>query len=344
MSYKDGLLGLCLGMALMASGCALHLPGTERLAARSGAVDPLQQWTVIDGGKTGNILFGYVVMRLVRPVAVAARGSQIYVIDAGQSELYAIDRERRRIRRVLDLRSITRGEITDIYVAADLSYYLADVTNDRVLHYTSEGRLLSEIHLMTEVHDLILTGKSVEISVDERTGMLYVADGYDDDVTIYNSDGVLLSEIGERGDSAGKFRGLTAFARSDSVMYVGTRFGARRVQKFDHTGAFVSALEADTVTFPAAIAVDEQGRVYVSDNADNTIKVYANDRLVATLGGTGSTPGRFMRITDLWIDQGMLYVADSLNARIQLLPLSAVPGQIQNPSQNPPSNQTTRGQ
>ena len=39
--------------------------------------------------------------------------------------------------------------------------------------------------------------------------------------------------------------------------------------------------------------------------------------------GHGSAPGRFRRITDLWLDGNVLYVADSLNGRIQMLSLTS---------------------
>jgi hypothetical protein len=53
------------------------------------------------------------------------------------------------------------------------------------------------------------------------------------------------------------------------------------------------------------------------------IKVFDGDVLVDVIGGHGAAPGRFSRIMSLWIDEGNLYVADSLNRRIQVLSLAS---------------------
>ena len=63
--------------------------------------------------------------------------------------------------------------------------------------------------------------------------------------------------------------------------------------------------------------MDRFNRVFVSDSFDNTLKVFEQGQLVASVGGSGVLPTSFNRVTGLWIDQNMLYVVDSLNARIQ---------------------------
>jgi hypothetical protein len=67
------------------------------------------------------------------------------------------------------------------------------------------------------------------------------------------------------------------------------------------------------------MAVDRSGRVFVSDDLDQQIKVFRGDRLLATAGGTGAGSGRFGRIEALAVDENLLYVADSMNARVQVM-------------------------
>ena len=65
--------------------------------------------------------------------------------------------------------------------------------------------------------------------------------------------------------------------------------------------------------------VDAENRVFVSDFSDHAIKVYERGRLVARAGHPGGGLGQFRHISDLWMDEGLLYVADSLNGRVQIL-------------------------
>ena len=93
-------------------------------------------------------------------------------------------------------------------------------------------------------------------------------------------------------------------------------------------GKDLYAFGNEELKMPRAVAVDRFNRVYVSDDFDNSIKVFADRELIATIGGTGgggATPANFNRITFLSLDQNTLYVADSLNGRIQSFQIAPVP-------------------
>lgn len=300
-----------LGLA----GCSLEpmAPPGEESANTTAMAPSIFSWEVITGATEDNPITGVVDNRFVRPVAVAARGREVYIVDAGSDLLYLYNRDFNQLSILKDLKKTVTGEVTDIYVSPDRSYYLADADAARVLHFDSEGRLLD---IFEDRANLV---RPVAVKVDDATGYVYIADGYDDDVLVYNASKELQGAIGTRGSEAGQFRGITSLALGPLGYYVATRFGEHRVQIMGPDGAYVGALQKDTVTFPLSVAVDRTGRVFVSDYLDNTVKVYVDSKLVETIGGTGSAPGRFKRITDLWLDEGLLYVVDSLNARIQVL-------------------------
>jgi len=268
-------------------------------------------WEEIDGGAEGNVVVGIDHVRFLRPVAVAARGNFIYVVDAGQNLLYRYSRDFGKLTTLKDLNAIVAGEVTDLYVDRDLSFYITDTDGGRVLHFDPEGNL---IQVFEDRRNL---ARPVSIIVDEERGQILIADGFNDDVMIFNRLGVLQGAIGARGTDAGEFLNIQAMAEGPDGIYVACRLG-HRVQVMSRDGDYIKSFEENTVTFPLAIVVDRDKRAFVGDYLDNTIKVYVDGRLTDKLGGSGSGPGRFKRITDMWLDEGMLYVADSLNGRIQV--------------------------
>ncbi len=310
LSLWIGLLSGCSGLGERLSA-VLEVPGPD-LVAVDGA------WETIEGGLLeGNPLTGFEYVRFQRPVAIAVRGRWLYVADGDLDALYRYDLGLRRLELVKDLRDVSAADVTDLYVASDFSYYVADAQGGRVLHYAPSGTLIETYA------DRINIGRPVAIHLDEARGWLFIADGFNDDVMVFNRAGGMIGVIGRRGDGPGEFRRITGFAAGSLGYYVATRFGTHRVQIMDFDGRFVGGLEKDTVTFPRAIAADDHGRAYVADYLDDTIRVYDGMRLVETLGHHGAAPGQFKRITDLWFDAGRLFVADSLNGRIQILTLSA---------------------
>lgn len=316
-------------VALLLQACAL--PGSvAHLAPPEPTPDPAEPrrpgtgagelWQVIDHAPSGTDrewLVGGQPNRLLQPVSVAARGQLVYILDAGSRQLLRYDAALDRMTQVRSLQGVLSGDEADLFLHRDLSFYIADADGARVLHFDSSGRLLRTIE------DRVAIGRPVSVVADDRSGYLFVADGFNDDVIVFNPAGRITGSIGIRGQGPGRFLGITALAQGPSGYYIGTRYGPARVQHMGHDGAFRESFEKDTVIFPTSIAAGPDGRVYVADYMRDDIKVYEGARLIGTIGGHGSAPGRFRRITKVWVDQGHLYVADSLNRRIQILTLAS---------------------
>ena len=279
------------------------------LAALDTSVE-VYHWDVITGGAVGNAVTGVVDFRLKRPVAVSVQGDYIYIVDAGLEAVLRYDQRDGRMSSVLDLRVAVSGEVADIYVAADHGFYITDTEGGRVLRYDSDGRLKQVFS-----NHFNLT-KPVAVSVLEG-GDLVVADGYFDHILQFNSDGELLATYGGRGEAAAQFINITSMSVGPDGFYAGARVG-RRIQVLSFKGDYNYSFEEGRVIFPAAIVVDRNNRGYVADVMDNQIKVFDRGRMVGVIGGSGAGTGRFMRITDMWLDERFLYVVDSLNGRIQV--------------------------
>jgi len=313
-------------LGLVLAGCASFLgaPNSPQEVQANGT-SPMVFWEEIDGGDQGNAVVGVDHVRFMRPVAVAARGNFIYVVDAGKDLLYRYARDIGTLTVLLDLRTVVAGEVTDIYVDGDLSFYITDTEGGRVLEFDPDGNLIQVFE------DKINLARPVAVSVDEVRGQVLIADGFNDFVLVFNRLGALQGAIGRRGIEDGEFTNIQAMTTGPDGIYVACRLG-HRVQVMSRDGDFLNSFQENTVTFPLAIVVDQDKRAYVADYLDNSIKVYVDGRLIDTLGGSGSGPGRFKRITGMWLDENSLYVADSLNGRIQVARImSPSAGQITKP-------------
>ena len=114
------------------------------------------------------------------------------------------------------------------------------------------------------------------------------------------------------------------------------------MQKFTANGKFVKEWgifgqgeTPDSFYGPRGLAVDAEGRVYVSDTGNKRIVVFdANGNFITQFGSAGFDPGQFDEPVGVAVDKnGTVYVADTWNQRIQtFIPieseteLSFVPG------------------
>jgi hypothetical protein len=145
---------------------------------------------------------------------------------------------------------------------------------------------------------------------------------------------------------------IAAMVAGPDGLYVVDRL-AKQVVVLGWDGRFRYAFGADALGEPGAIAVSRDNLVFVSDNFSHVIKVYRVQRtvsitgglagvagqpgrmagssvraqrtagekvlLVAKVGGVGIAPGSFNGIAGLSIADDFLFVADSLNARVQIM-------------------------
>ncbi len=272
----------------------------------------LINWATIDGGSIGNRLTGFAGQPLKNPVAASARGQYVYIVDQTDKAVYLYDNDFDRLQLIPGVSKHIKHDVADIYVAADLSFYLADSSAGRVLHFTQSGQLIQVFE------DYLNMSRPVGIAVDEYQGFVLIADGSYDYVLVFDRQGTLIDAIGGRGEKKGEFRGLTSVALGYEGVFVTSRMGIR-AQVVNLDSRFRYAFQKNTLVFPTAIVVDEDNQAFVSDSFDNTIKIYRKGELISTFGGTGNGPGQFNKITDMWLDEGFLYVTDSLNRRIQVL-------------------------
>ena len=251
-------------------------------------------------------------IKLIEPVAVGGVEGLLYIVDAGAKTVYKYDLSIDEIAPVKDIAVHFKGNMGNIYVAKDRSFYIVDSIGKQVLHFSEMGEL------KTQFQDYANLSRPIDVLVDEENGDVMVADGSFSHIVIFNALGKTVKAIGQRGTGPGRFRAITSITRGEDGLFLLDRLELP-AQVISLDGQYQYSFGEDDLIFPTSIAIDQDQRVYISDRSDNSIRVYQNGQLLMKFGGGGSAPGRFRIITGLWVSGNLLYVADSLNGRVQVL-------------------------
>jgi DNA-binding beta-propeller fold protein YncE len=93
------------------------------------------------------------------------------------------------------------------------------------------------------------------------------------------------------------------------------------VAKLNRQGESLGVIGQGELRRPLGVAFDKEAHLlYVADTYAHDIKVFGEDgRLLRTLGRRGEKPGEFNYPTYLALANNKLYVADTMNARVQVL-------------------------
>ena len=251
-------------------------------------------------------------IKLIEPVAVGGTEGLLYIVDAGAKIVYKYDLAVNDIVPVKDIAVHFKGNMGNIYVARDRSFYIVDSIGKQVLHFSELGILKNRFQ------DYANLSRPIDVLVDEENGDVLVADGSFSHIVVFNALGKTVRSIGKRGAGPGRFRAITSMTRGADGLFLLDRLELP-AQVISLDGQYQYSFGESDLIFPTSIAVDRDQRVYISDKSDNTIRVYQNGQLLMKFGGGGSAPGRFRMITGLWVNGNMLYVADSFNGRVQVL-------------------------
>ena len=257
-------------------------------------------------------------IRFVNPVAVGGVDNYLYIVDAGQRVVFRYDTITLEIQPIGSVGFHFVGDPGNIYVAKDRTFYIVDSVGKQVIKFDEQGNVLQTFT------DLANLSRPIDVTVDEVTEEVYVADGSFSHIVIFNKFGKALRSVGRRGTGPGRFRAITSVSKGPDGLYVVDRLELP-VQVITMDGDYKYSFGSSYQVFPTAIAVTEDRVAYVADKSDNTIRIYQDAELLAVVGGTGSAPGRFRLITGLWINNGLLYVADSMNKRIQVMTIGGEP-------------------
>jgi DNA-binding beta-propeller fold protein YncE len=259
--------------------------------------------------------------QFTKPRAVAADGrGHVYVVDmTGRIQQFAEDG-----RFLLSWRtpSVERGRPTDIECDREGNVVVADTHYQRIRVYTPEGR-----ELRAWGDEGTGPGQFIYpcgIAVD-RDGFIYISEfGGNDRIHKFTPDGREVAILGSRGDGPGQFnRPQDLAVDADGTIYVADACN-HRVQVLGPDGAFRRAWSGEgnrALRYPYDVHLEPGGTVLVCEFGANRLQRFSRDGTsLGVWGGPGLAPGRFNEPWDAALGPGgLIYVADALNHRIQLI-------------------------
>lgn len=303
-----------LALAALA-GCAADDGGERPAAAGGGAL--LTPWLSIDGGWTLPPLrlpqapaTAGPRRQFIQPVGVAAAGDIVLVADAGARTVWRLDRSRDAMAPFAPFSGPGGEQGASLQLGGDLSAWMALPAEHAVVQYDAAGRLVRRWR------DDANVPRPVAVAVAPDRSQVLVGDGATAQVAVFTPLGQVVRLLG--GGPTPALQSIAALALGPAGLYVLDRL-AQQVVVLGPDGAVREVVGEHQLVHPRALAVDASGRVFVGDDGDHRVKVFRGQRLLASVGGFGHGPGRFGRIEALAVDGNLLYVADSVTARVQVL-------------------------
>lgn len=249
-----------------------------------------------------------------QPAAIAAWGNLLYLYDNARQLLYRYEQSSERLYVMHGTIQQLQGIPNALAVAPDGSIFISDPAGLQVVQFDIHGQLLRRYQ-----NPLNLT---MPVAIAFSTyGNTLIADSAYNHVLVFDPSGQALRAIGRRGSAPGEVMHLVDIASGPDLVYLLDRMPCK-VVLFNENGELLHEQLCREVRDPNHLAVDNYGRIYISDGFDDTIKVYHRHGLLDSFGGSGSNNGQFRMISDLEISDELLYVADSANDRIQQFLLS----------------------
>ena len=275
-------------------------------APRAAAVGPLTPWRVVNGGfltppqppgappRPGTGMF----VKLIAPHAIALRGPDLLVADAGSARLWRIDAA---LNHASGIAGAPVTPATALAIGADLSAWVLDPATRQVLRFARDGRLLQTQRVPTELPS------PVAIALADAGATLLVADGLGAQWSEQRGASGLVLRVAPTIDSGARVSGVDGLAASDAGLFVLDRLGAcvHRVARDGHVRATLGKGE---LMQPSALAADRHGRVFVIDDAQRSLVVLREgtpaQRLAADALG-------LQRLAGIAIDERVLALSDS---------------------------------
>ena len=266
----------------------------------------------IDGVKK---LWGVAVNKSGEMVVTETGADCVSIFSATGDKLQTLDTQGTAVGGMKNLRGVAVDSEDNILVA--------DSGNCRLLKFSRGGDLIAAVG--SEGDGPGQFRWSLGLCVSSVDGRVYVVDYNAHCVHILNSDLTFSSKFGRQGNGDGQFiRPYDIASDSTGCLYVADNYN-HRVQVFTSDGGYLRQFGKKgsgrgELSYPASICLDSDDLVYVGEGSENyRVSVFTSEgEYLKSFGSQGTEPGQFDSPCGLAVGNGVVYVSDHGNNRIQL--------------------------
>src|SRR6266436_2485899 len=189
-------------------------------------------------------------------------------------------------------------------------------------------------HILVEPYGIAVDSNGKQVHFEQIIGLamddddrLFVSDSHLHCVFVFDAEHHLLNAFGQDSlerpsgialDSKNRFLYVADVVKNQVAVFDADNF--KRLRSIGGSPAQVGGEEPGTFARPTNVAVDADGKVYVSDTINNRIEIFdADGDFLSMFGRFGAGPPFFRRPKGLAVDRhGRVWVADTSMDRVQV--------------------------
>lgn len=307
--WRAATTGVALGVAMAVLGaCVTPAPVPPATAATAGAPAALRPWRTLQGGFLAppGAAFGLparpgtgAFVKLLAPTALALRGNDLLIVDAGAGRLWRADLALNTLSPIAGA-PVTPG--TQVALGPDLSAWVLDGVARQVLRFARDGRLLQTWRAAPAAAST--AGFAL---ADGGATLLVVDDSLRQWIEFRGAGGLALPRAMPQD-----VRGADALAVAGDTVFVLDKARAV-VHALRRDGTPLATLGEGALKQPQALAADRFARVFVLDAAERAIKLLVPGREAQVFGAEAM---RVQQIGGLAVDERFLAVSDRVTGAV----------------------------
>lgn len=257
--------------------------------------------------------------RLIRPMAVTQTSNKIlFVADPGVKGVHRFDLKGNQYSLVRQLNEDILPSPVGLAVDKNDNVYIVDSELAQVFKIEKGEKHAIAISLQAPLI------QPTSVAIDSGNNSLYITDTAAHQIKHFSFDGQLISVIGKRGTAAGEFNFPTMIWREKSGKLYVTDSLNFRIQIFNRDGKFIQYFgkqggNSGELSRPKGVATDNKGHVYVVDSLSHVFQLFdKTGKFLLHVGGQGQGQGEFWLPSGIFINNNVIYIADSHNQRVQV--------------------------